>query len=239
MNFKFKSHGKIIYGMPYIAKLYVDMDMNLKRNFIECNAIISKDGDVEIETEYEANNFDIIEQRDGSFGPDTISTYNIAYRNKLIMLGEVSDLDLENKIIDFLIGNCNINILLESIDDLIKEKFEEEIQEILNKEREKVFTNKSNKDYINIVSAIKKFLEDNKSIISQFNDFHVIFESECEEIIMKFINDENIYVETKSFKVNIMLDKIQSYQAINSKYNYSQINILMTDGATITLIKSN
>ena len=237
MNFKFETTGKLIFGMPYVAKISLDIDSKLKKEFIEANANISSEGEVNIKVEYEANNYDIIEERQGAFGADTLASYNIAYRGKLITLGEVGNIDLEDRIISFLEGNSTIGILLESIDDMIKEQFEEEIKEILNSKKESVCTD--NKNYINILSALKKFIENNEYIILQFSDFHVIFESECEKIMMKFINENNVYIECQNFKVNIMLNKVKNYEAINHKYDFSRINIFMEDGATISLIKSN
>lgn len=239
MKFNFETHGKIIFGMPYVAKIKLGIDNKLEREFIESNAIISSDGEVDIKIEYEAKNFEIIEERYGSCGPDVLSSYSVAYRGKLITLGEVGDKKLEEKIIKYLDKEMTIGILLQSIDEMIKEQFEDEINEILNSQKEKIFTDKSNKNYIDVLAALKKFIKDNEYIILQFNDFHVIFESECEKIMMQFINENNVYIETQSFKVNIMLDKIINYEAINSKYDYSRINIYMKDGATISLIKSN
>lgn len=237
MKFNFETHGKIIFGMPYVAKIKLGIDNKLEREFIEVMADIDADGEVNINIEYEAENFEIIEERLGSCGPDVLSNYSVAYRGKLITLGEVGQKELEQKIIRYLDNEMSIGILLESVDDLIKEQFESEINEILNSQKEKIYTDK--KDYINILTVLKKFIEDNEYIILQFSDFHVIFESECEKIMMKFINDNNVYVECQNFKVNIMLDKIQNYEAINSKYDFSRINIFMKDGATISLIKSN
>lgn len=237
MNLKFETTGKLIFGMPYVAKISLDIDSKLKKEFIEANANISSEGEVNIKVEYEANNYDIIEERLGAFGADTLASYNIAYRGKLITLGEVGNVDLEDRIISFLEGNSTIGILLESIDDMIKEQFEEEIKEILNSKKESICTD--NKNYINILSALKEFIANNEYIILQFSDFHVIFESDCEKIMMKFINENNVYIECQSFKVNIMLDKIKNYEAINHKYDFSRINIYMEDGATISLIKSN
>lgn len=237
MDLKFETTGKLIFGMPYVAKISLDIDNKLKREFIESNVNITSEGEVNINLEYEANNYEIIEEREGAFGPDVLATYSIAYRGKLITLGEVGNLDLEDRIISFLEGNSTIGILLESIDDMIKEQFEEEIKEILNSKKESICTD--SKNYINILSALKEFINNNEYIILQFSDFHVIFESDCEKIMMKFINENNVYIECQNFKVNIMLDKIKNYEAVNHKYDFSRINVYMEDGATISLIKAN
>ena len=239
MNFNFNTHGMIIYGMPYVAKITLDVDNTLKKEFIEADTKISVSGEVDINVDYEVNNYDIIEERHGSMGNDTLASYSIAYRNKLITLGEVGNKELEGHIINYLDSGINLGEILNSIDEMYKLQFEKEINEILNSKREKVFTDKNNKNYINILAALKTFINDNEYLILQFSDFHVIFESECEKIMMRFINDNNVYIETQTFKVNIMLDKIESYDAVNSKYDFTRINIRMTDGATISLIKAN
>lgn len=235
--FKFETHGKLIYGMPYVARIKLDIDSTLKKEFIETNANITSDGEVDIKLEYEAKDFEIIEERYGSCGPDVLGSYSIAFKGKLITLGESGNKDLEEKIINYLEDNFSIGILLNSIDDMIKDQFEDEINEILNSKNETVSTDKKN--YIDILAALKKFIKDNESIMLQFSDFHVIFESNVEKIIMNFVNENLVYVECKNFKINIMLDKIVSYEATNSKYDFSRINIYMRDGATITLIKPN
>ena len=237
MDFKFESTGKIIYGMPYVAKITLDVDSTLKKEFIECKADITTDGEVNVKAEYEANTFDIIEERLASCCPDVLASYSIAYRGKLITLGEVGCLEIEEKIKMFLEKEITIGVLLNSIDEMIRERFEDEINEILNSQKETIFTDKKN--YINILSSLKTFLKDNEYMILQFSDFHVIFESECEKIMMKFIDDNNVYIECQNFKINIMLNKIENYECMNSKFDYSRINIYMQDGATISLIKSN
>ena len=237
MKFKFETMGKMIYGMPYVARIKLDIDNSLRKDFIEAKAHIDNNGDVKVVAEYEAENYEIIEERHGSCCPDELALYSLVYRNKLITLGEVSDKELVKNIELFLDKKLSIVELLSCIDELIKEQFENEINEILNSEKENILTDKMS--YINIRTVLKEFVENNEYIILQFNDFHVIFESECEKIIMKFINDNNVYIECSNFKVNIMIDKIENYEAFNSKYDFSKINIFMKDGATISLIKSN
>ena len=55
-------------------------------------------------------------------------------------------------------------------------------------------------------------------------------------MLITFSNEENVYVETKSFKLNIKISKIDNFQVFNENRIYNKIILNMLDGATITLI---
>lgn len=234
MKYTFSTKGKIIYGLPYVAKVSLDIDRNLKKDFIENKADISIDGEVFVMCSYEAENYEIIEERYGSCGQDELATYSLAYRNKLITLGYVGDTHLENRIKLFLDEELQVHELLTEIDELIKEQFKTEIDEIFNLSETKTITER--KGYIDIIQAITEFIKANEYIKVKFNDYHIIFNTDNEKIKIKFANDENIYIETETFKLNIRIDKIQDYDVINDKLKFEKITLTMKDGAIISLV---
>lgn len=89
---------------------------------------------------------------------------------------------------------------------------------------------------INIGDTIEQFIKDNELIQVRFNDFHMIFTSEVEKILMNFRNEDNIYIETKSMKLNITLSKIKSHETLTDNKKIDMIILDMDDEANITLI---
>lgn len=61
-EFIFHSEGKMLFGMPYVAKLHVNDYYEIEKEFMLCNPVIDKDGDITVDIEYSAENFDIIEE---------------------------------------------------------------------------------------------------------------------------------------------------------------------------------
>ena len=64
----------------------------------------------------------------------------------------------------------------------------------------------------------------------------MIFTSEVEKILMNFRNDDNIYIETQSMKLNITLSKIKTHETLTDNKKIDMIILDMNDGANITLI---
>lgn len=89
---------------------------------------------------------------------------------------------------------------------------------------------------INIGDTIEQFIKDNELIQVRFNDFHMIFTSEVEKILMNFRNEDNIYIETQSMKLNITLSKIKSHETLTDNKKIDMIILDMDDEANITLI---
>lgn len=232
MRFTFSSAGRILYGIPYVAKIKIQGDKLIKE-YIQSNPDISQEGDVCVLLKYEAENYEIIEERYGSCSPDTLASYSLVYRKRLITLGPVGDLKLEEKIKGYLKEEVSICELITGIDELIKEQYEEEINEIF-----KLNEKKDNRDkkVIEISNALEEFIKINELIQVMFNDYHIIFKSEVEKILMNFCNEENIYIETQSMKLNISLMKINNYEIFNEKDKFNKIILDMVDGATITLL---
>lgn len=236
MKFKFTSSGKLVNGLPFAAKIYFNEQesFELQREYIKSNISISNYGDVSVSAEYEANNFDIIEERYGSCNAILLSSYNLVYRNKLILLGASDNESLNNDIIDFLEGKISVIELLDNVDNQIKKEYKEEIEDIFNKENYERVDKKKN-TVLNINEVLKEFIEDNKYINLIFNDYHIIFNSDEEKIIMNFINKDNIYIETKSFKLNIKINSIENFKVYNKKKKFNKIELYMTDGTNIIL----
>ena len=89
---------------------------------------------------------------------------------------------------------------------------------------------------INIGDTIEQFIKDNELIQVRFNDFHMIFTSKVEKILMNFRNEDNIYIETQSMKLNITLSKIKTHETLTDNKKIDMIILDMNDGANITLI---
>ena len=64
----------------------------------------------------------------------------------------------------------------------------------------------------------------------------MIFTSEVEKILMNFRNEDNIYIETQSMKLNITLSKIKTHETLTDNKKIDMIILDMNDGANITLI---
>ena len=64
----------------------------------------------------------------------------------------------------------------------------------------------------------------------------MIFTSEVEKILMNFRNEDNIYIETQSMKLNITLSKIKSHETLTDNKKIDMIILDMDDEANITLI---
>ena len=232
MNFTFSSMGKLVYGLPYIAKVTIDQEgFGLKKTYIVNEPKISATGDVCVMIKYEAEKYEIIEERTGSCSIDSLASYNLVYRNRLITLGAVGDKKLEDNIYSFLNNEITVSKLLLNIDEDIKEHCKEEIEQIFNEESEKEMDNN-----IDIANTLKEFMEIHEYVQLIFNDYHVIFNSNDEKVLLTFSNEENVYVETKSFKLNIKISKIDNFQVFNENRIYNKIILNMLDGTTITLI---
>lgn len=235
MNYKFESEGKILYGVPYVAKINIEDDKLVKK-YIETDIEMKSDGNVKVTGEYEADNYEIVEMRYGSFGMEEVSLYYLTYRNKLIDLGFQGDIDLENYIIDFLLGKINVVVLLKSIDEFILDKFEDEIQEIF-KEHE---TNKKGiktqkiENNIKFLNTVKEFIEYGNFNV-QFNDYHFIFCSKCEKVNICLLAGNNLYMESGQYKLNIQSDKIKDKEILTDNGEYKKIEIEMIDNAKIIL----
>lgn len=233
MEFNFKSTGKILYGIPYVAKIK-SKGKELKKEFMKCSPSISKFGEVSTEITYEAENFEIVEERYGAGAQVQNCFYNLVYKNKLITLGPATNNEeLENRILKFLNNELSVIELLSEVDEVIKKEYEKEILEIFNEFKDKKTNNKSKQ--INIINAVKEFIEINELIQVTFNDFHIIFNSEIEEVLMSFNNENMIYIETKSMKININLDRIKDYNVTTEEDRFIIIEIVMNDEATIKL----
>ena len=76
-EFIFHSEGKMLFGMPYVAKLHINDYYEIEKEFMLCNPVIDKDGDITVDIEYSAENFDIIEERHGSCNQSISATYNL------------------------------------------------------------------------------------------------------------------------------------------------------------------
>ena len=236
MKFTFTSSGKLVSGVPFVAKIFLsDESYELQRKYIENTPSITHNGDVTVSVEYEAENYEIIEERYGSCNHYALGSYNMVYRNKLIMLGSSNDEVLQEKIMNFLEGKLSPSILLYNIDEDIKEQYKEELQEIFERDNFDKVDIRKNK-LLDISEALKEFIKDNKYIRIIFNDYHIIFNSNEEKIIINFSNDENIYIETNMFKLNIKIEAIDDYKIYNNKNKFNKIELNMTDGATIILI---
>lgn len=236
MKFTFTSSGKLVSGVPFVAKIFLsDESYELQRKYVENTPSITHNGDVTVSVEYEAENYEIIEERYGSCNHYALGSYNMVYRNKLIMLGSSNDEVLQEKIMNFLEGKLSPSILLYNIDEDIKEQYKEELQEIFERDNFDKVDIRKNK-LLDISEALKEFIKDNKYIRIIFNDYHIIFNSNEEKIIINFSNDENIYIETNMFKLNIKIEAIDDYKIYNKKNKFNKIELNMTDGATIILI---
>lgn len=232
MNFTFSSMGKLVYGLPYIAKVTIDQEgFGLKKTYIVNEPKISSTGDVCVMIKYEAEKYEIIEERTGSCSIDSLASYNLVYRNRLITLGAVGDKKLEDNIYSFLNNEITVSKLLLNIDEDIKEHCKEEIEQIFNEESEKEMDNN-----IDIANTLKEFMEIHEYVQLIFNDYHIIFNSNDEKVLITFSNEENVYIETRSFKLNIKISKIDNFQVFNENRIYNKIILNMLDGATITLI---
>ena len=232
MNFTFSSMGKLVYGLPYIAKVTIDQEgFGLKKTYIVNEPKISATGDVCVMIKYEAEKYEIIEERTGSCSIDSLASYNLVYRNRLITLGAVGDKKLEDNIYSFLNNEITVSKLLLNIDEDIKEHCKEEIEQIFNEESEKEMDNN-----IDIANTLKEFMEIHEYVQLIFNDYHIIFNSNDEKVLLTFSNEENVYIETRSFKLNIKISKIDNFQVFNENRIYNKIILNMLDGATITLI---
>lgn len=227
-EFIFHSEGKMLFGMPYVAKLHINDYYEIEKEFMLCNPVIDKDGDITVDIEYSAENFDIIEERHGSCNQSISATYNLIYRKKIIQLGQTDDKDLEELIKKFLIKKISVCELLSGVDEVIKEQYEEDLDEIFGIYDKEIG--------INIGDTIEQFIKDNELIQVRFNDFHMIFTSEVEKILMNFRNDDNIYIETQSMKLNITLSKIKTHETLTDNKKIDMIILDMNDGANITLI---
>ena len=64
----------------------------------------------------------------------------------------------------------------------------------------------------------------------------MIFTSKVEKILMNFRNEDNIYIETQSMKLNITLSKIKTHETLTDNKKIDMIILDMNDGANITLI---
>ena len=64
----------------------------------------------------------------------------------------------------------------------------------------------------------------------------MIFTSEVEKILMNFRNEDNIYIETQSMKLNITLSKIKTHETLTDNKKIDMIILDMDDEANITLI---
>lgn len=89
---------------------------------------------------------------------------------------------------------------------------------------------------IDIANTLKEFMEIHEYVQLIFNDYHVIFNSNDEKVLLTFSNEENVYVETRAFKLNIKISKIDNFQVFNENRIYNKIILNMLDGTTITLI---
>ena len=176
--------------------------------------------------------FEIIEERTGSCSIDSLASYNLVYRNRLITLGAVGDKRLEEHIYSFLNNEITVSKLLLSIDDDIREHCKEEIEQIFNEESE----SEMDINKIDIANTLKEFMEIHEYVQLIFNDYHVIFNSNDEKVLLTFSNEENVYVETRAFKLNIKISKIDNFQVFNENRIYNKIILNMLDGTTITLI---
>lgn len=233
MNFIFSSTGKLVYGLPYVARVTIDNEgFGLKKTYIVNEPKISSTGDVCVMIKYEAEKFEIIEERTGSCSIDSLASYNLVYRNRLITLGAVGDKRLEEHIYSFLNNEITVSKLLLSIDDDIREHCKEEIEQIFNEEKE----SEMDINKIDIANTLKEFMEIHEYVQLIFNDYHVIFNSNDEKVLLTFSNEENVYVETRAFKLNIKISKIDNFQVFNENRIYNKIILNMLDGTTITLI---
>lgn len=147
-------------------------------------------------------------------------------------MGVVGDKRLEEHIYSFLNNEITVSKLLLSIDDDIKEHCKEEIEQIFNEEKE----SKMDINKIDIANTLKEFMEIHEYVQLIFNDYHVIFNSNDEKVLLTFSNEENVYVETRAFKLNIKISKIDNFQVFNENRIYNKIILNMLDGTTITLI---
>ena len=122
---------------------------------------------------------------------------------------------------------------ISSTDIIEKLKNNENVLDVLDKD---VYEYIRKNKLLDISEALKEFIKDNKYIRIIFNDYHIIFNSNEEKIIINFSNDENIYIETNMFKLNIKIEAIDDYKIYNKKNKFNKIELNMTDGATIILI---
>lgn len=236
MDFTFSSNGKLIFGVPYVARVTLDSEgFGLKKTYIVNEPKISANGDVCVMLKYKAEKFDIIEERYGSSSPDVLASYNLVYKNRHLTLGAVGDKKLENNIYSFLNDEIGVSTLLLSLDEDIKEQYSEEIKEIFKSENETEINIKDN-NMIDIYNTLNEFIMVNEYIKLIFNDYHLIFNSNDEKVLITFSNDENIYIETRSFKLNIKISRIDNFEVFNENMRFNKIILYMVDGATITLI---
>ena len=128
----------------------------------------------------------------------------------------------------FKVKKISVCELLSGVDEVIREQYEEDLDEIFGIYDKGI--------EINIGDTIEQFIKDNELIQVRFNDFHMIFTSEEEKILMNFRNEDNIYIETQSMKLNITLSKIKTHETLTDNKKIDMIILDMNDGANITLI---
>lgn len=227
MDFRFHSEGVMLFGMPYVARLTVNKYGEFQKEYILYNPKIDNKGNVVADIYYTAENFEIIIERYGSCSQEDFSTYNLVYRNKLIQLGSTDNEELKEIIRKFLLKKISVCELLNMIDEQIKEQYEAEIDEIFSLYAE---------DEIDLKTALQEFIDDYETIRVRFNDYHMIFLTPVEKIIMNFCNDDNVYIECENMKLNITLSKIQSHDIQIDNGNINMITLDMEDGTNIMLI---
>lgn len=233
MIFEFKSEGKILYGLPFVAKISLGDDNELKKDYFNFEIETNNEGEVFVKGEYEAENYDIVEIRLGCHVMEELPLYYLCYRNKLIDLGIIQDEKLETRIKLYLDNSMTICELLEEVNEITREEYAEEIEQIFNEQRGKsrIKREVSNK----ILEDIKEFVHGREWVNIQFNDYHAIINSTHEKINICQLFGDIAYIETERIKLSIQKNKIINYDILTESGSIVKIELDMEGNTKILL----
>lgn len=241
MVFEYYSEGKILYGMPYVAKVSINKYINeLEYTYYEFEVSTNTLGDVEVFGDYEAENFDILQIRNGCFTMEDLPAYYLVYKNKLINLGLYQDERLEVQIKLFLTNCITVCELLDKIEDILKEQYSEEISEIFSNESMKKGNSKTKRENnIQILKTIKEFVRYGREYVNiQYNDYYTITNSIHQKVRFCRLFDSNLYIETNDMKINLQEDKVINYDVLKQGKDIFKIEVDLEGEAKIIFSES-